>query len=173
MRKAFTLVELLVVVMVLPAATLVLSRVFATFIRDIPRMTRVVERNTTVLDMVQQMREDLDRAVALPNAFETRRSDGRTLLVKMADGVICYELQDGHGVRSVLSTDGQVENQEPRTWAFPEAVVTWSRWQESDTAYAVEIRTLVRQTIGSKVKDKLANSYVLFVHGMGKGGERL
>lgn len=173
MRKAFTLVEMLVVVAVLPVAMLALSRIFATFIQDIPRMTRVVERNTTVLDMVQQMRDDLDRAVALPNVFETRRSDDRTLLIGMPDGVVCYELQDGRGARSVLSTDGQVENQEPRTWAFPEAVVAWSRWQESDTAYAVEIRTLVKQRIGSKVKDKLANSYVLFVHGMGKGGELL
>lgn len=166
MRKAFTLIEVLVVISILPVVTLALSRVFATFIRDVPRMARVAERNITVQDMVRQMRDDLDQAVALPDVFGARRSDGRTLLIELPDGVVCYELQDGGGVRSVLDAEGQ----NSRTWTFPEAAVTWSRWQENEVAYAVEIQTLVKQTIRSKVKDKLANSYVLFVQGMRKGG---
>ena len=171
MRKAFTLIELLVIIAVLPAATLALSRIFATFIQDIPRMTRVVERNTTVLDMVQQLRDDMDRATTLPDTFEAKRCDDRTLLVGFPDGVICYELQDGRAVRSVLGGAGQAEEREPRVWAFPESVVRWSRWQDQGTAYAVEIQTHVKQKVGSQVKAKLANSYVLFVHGLGKGGQ--
>jgi len=172
MRKAFTLVELLVVIAVLPAATIALSRIFATFIRDIPRMTRVVERNTTVLDMVQQLRDDMDRATTLPDAFAAKRCDDRTLLVGFPESVVCYELQDGRAVRSVLGGTGLAEARELRTWRFPEAEVTWSRWQENETAYAVEIRTHVRQKVGSQVKAKLANSYVLFVQGLGKGGQQ-
>jgi prepilin-type N-terminal cleavage/methylation domain-containing protein len=166
MKKAFTLIEMLVVITILPVVTLALSRVFATFIRDVPRMARVAERNITVSDMIAQMRDDLDHAVALPDAFEARRSDERTLLIALSNNVVCYELQKDGGVRSVLSAGGQ----DPRIWTFPEAEVTWSRWREDEAAYAVEIHTLVRQTIRSQVKDKLANSYVLFVQGAGKGG---
>lgn len=172
MRKAFTLVEMLVVIAVLPVAMLGLSRIFATFIRDIPRLTRVVERNTTVLDMVQQLRDDMDRATTLPDAFAAKRCDDRTLLVGLPESVVCYELQDGRAVRSVLGGAGQAEEREPRIWAFPESVVGWSRWRENETAYAVEIQTHVKQKVGSQVKAKLANSYVLFVHGLGKGGQR-
>lgn len=166
MKKAFTLIEVLVVITILPVLMLALSRVFATFIRDVPRMARVAERNITVHDMVRRMQDDVDRAVALPDAVGARRSDGRTLLVRLPEGVVCYELKDGGGVRSVLDAEGQNN----RTWTFPEAQVTWSRWQENGNAYAVEIQTLVKQTIRSQVKDKLANSYVLFVQGAGKGG---
>jgi len=166
MKKAFTLIELLVVIIVLPAVTLVLSRVFATFIRDVPKMVRVAERNITVSDMIVQMRDDLDRAVALPDSFEAQRSDDHTLLIALPGSLVCYELQNGCGVRSVLKP----VDPEARTWTFPEAEVKWSRWRDDEGAYAVEIHTLVRQTIRSQVKDKLANSYVLFVQGMGKGG---
>ena len=169
-RKAFTLIEMLVVIAVLPVAMFALSRIFATFIQDIPRMTRVVERNTTVLDMVQQLREDMDRAVALPNVFQDKRGNNRTLLIEFAESVVCYELQEGRAVRSVLG-DSQAEGRQSRTWAFPESVVTWSRWQENETAYAVEIRTHVKRKVGSQVKAKLANSHVLFVQGFGKGGQ--
>lgn len=171
MRKAFTLAEMVVVIAVLPFATIALSRVFATFIRDVPRMTRVVERNTTVLDMVRQLRDDMDRAVALPDPIEDKRNDDRTLLIGLPHRVICYRLGQGRAVRSVLRQDGQAEAQDERTWAFPDAVVTWSRWKHDETAYAVELRTLVKQRIGRRLKDKLPNSYVLFVGGMGKGGE--
>ena len=171
MRKAFTLVEMVVVLAVLPFVTIALSRIFATFIRDVPRMTRVVERNTTVLDMVRQLRDDMDRAVALPDAIEGRHSDDRTLLVGLPHRVVCYRLGQGRAVRSVLPQDGQAEAQDEHTWTFPDAVVTWSRWKQDETAYAVELHTLVKQRIGSQLKDKLPNSYVLFVGGMGKGGE--
>lgn len=166
MKKAFTLIEMLVVITILPVLTLALSRVFATFIRDVPRMARVAERNITVQDMVGQMQDDLDRAVALPDAYEARRSDHRTLLITLPGSVVCYELQEGRGVRSVLSAEGQ----DARIWTFPEAEVAWSRWKENEVAYAVEIHTLVKQTIRSQVKDKLENSYVLFVQGVGKDG---
>ena len=167
MRKAFSLIEMLVVIMVLPFATIALSRVFATFIRDVPRMTKVVERNTTVLDMVRQLRQDMDHAVALPDTFETYESDDRSLLVELPNETIQYRMQQGGMVRTVLGGEAPSE----RTWSFPEAVVAWSRWEQDERPYAVEIRTLVRQRIGTKLKDKMVNAHVLFVPGVGKAGE--
>ena len=54
MRKAFTLVEMLLVITVAPLMLVVISRIFATFIQDIPRETRVVQQSTTMLDMLGQ-----------------------------------------------------------------------------------------------------------------------
>lgn len=171
MRKAFTLVEMIVVIAVLPVATLALSWVFATFVRDVPRMVRVVERNATVLDLVRQMREDLDRAVALPDTFGACHRDWSTLLVERVDGAICYEFREGQAVRSWLGRTEVAEEAQPRRWVFPDAEVVWSCWQQDGVAYAVEIRSHVNQKVGSKMKARLANSYVLFVGGFGKGGQ--
>jgi hypothetical protein len=144
-----------------------LSRFFATFIRDVPRMTKVVERNTTVLDMLGQLREDMDLAVALPDAVETYQSDDRSLLIELPNGAIHYRIEQGGVARAVLGD----EEAGQRRWHFPEAVVAWSRWKQGERPYAVEIRTLVRQRIGSKLKDKMVNSHVLFVPDTGKDGE--
>ena len=170
MRKGFSLVELLVVVIVLPFATIALSRVFATFIRDVPRMTRVVEQNTTVLDMLTQLRKDMDSAVAMPDTFDATRSDADTLLIQRPQDVLCYQRADGAVTRTVLTPDPQPDDPDVRTWTFPDAVVEWTPCRQAETSYAVEVRTLVRQRIGSKLKDKMVNSYVLFIGDQRKDG---
>jgi prepilin-type N-terminal cleavage/methylation domain-containing protein len=171
MRKAFSLIEVLVVIVVLPLVTIALSRVFATFIRDVPRMTRVVEQNTTVLDMLKQLHDDMDSAMALPETFGTRRSDGDTLLIARPEDVVCYQRADGAVTRTLLSRDAQPEDPDVRTWTFPDAVVAWTPWRQTGTSDALEVRTLVRQRIGSKLKDKMVNSYVLFVGDRRKDGQ--
>lgn len=164
MRKAFTLVEIVVVLAVLPALTIAMSLFFATFIRDIPRMTRVVERNTTMLDVVEQLRDDMDQAIGLPDAVDDKTSDDRTLLIALPAHVVCYELQEGKAVRRVLDGDNEISH----TWRFPAAVLTWSRWRDADGAYAVEIHSHVNQTVGSTLKQQLVNAHVLFLHGFRK-----
>lgn len=170
MRKGFTLIEVLVVIAILPFAMMALSRVFAIFIRDIPRMTRVVEQNTTVLDMVGQLREDVDAAVGFPDAFAARRTDGDTLLIERQGDVVCYQAEAGAVERTVLGRTGPPEVRDVRTWTFPDAAVSWLPWQQEGTPGAVEVRTLVRQRVGTKLKDKMVNTYVFFVGGRGKDG---
>lgn len=164
MRKAFTFVEIVVVLAVLPALTVALSLFFATFIRDIPRMTRLVERNTTALHVIQQLRDDMDQAVALPDTAGDKTSDDHTLLIALPEHVVCYELQEGKATRRVLDGHSDMSH----TWRFPDVVLAWSRWQENGAAYAVEIDSHVNQTIGSKVKQRLVNAHVLFLHGFRK-----
>ncbi len=100
MRKAFTLVELLVVVTVLPFVMVVVSGVYATFIRDIPAMTRVLQENTTVLHLLEQIRRDLDGAIGLPQQFKGQRADDRTLLIAQPGQVIRYQIEEGRIVRT-------------------------------------------------------------------------
>ncbi len=100
MRKAFTLVELLVVVTVLPFIMVVVSGVYATFIRDIPATTRVLQENTTVLHLLEQMRRDADGAIGLPKQFNGQYADERILLIAQPGQVIRYQIEDGRIVRT-------------------------------------------------------------------------
>ncbi len=167
MKKAFTLVEMLVVITVLPFVAIAFSGLFATFIRDVPRMTRIVQENTSALDLVRHIRADVDAAVGLPDSVGDIESDERTLLIAMPEKVIAYRIEDDGVTRSVLrgeEADGQVEGR----WDFRDGVVRWRRWESDGQAEAVEVHTFVRERISGKVREKLANSHVFFVGGSGK-----
>ena len=110
MRKAFTLVELLVVVTVLPFVMVAVSGVYATFIRDIPRTTRVLQENTTVLDLLRQIRRDVDEAVGLPEQFEGQHAGERTLLIEQPGRVIRYQIEDGRIVRTPFVAGSQTRS---------------------------------------------------------------
>ena len=183
MRKAFTLVELLVVVTVLPFVMVAVSGVYATFIRDIPRTTRVLQENTTVLDLLQQIRRDMDKAIGLPEPHDDE-ARATILLIEQPDGVIRYQLWDGQVVRTPLSGQipedegqrtGDIVTSDPRSheriWRVPDAVIAWDRWMRNDRPYAVEIHSHVKQWVSGFLREKLANSSVFFVHGLAKEGE--
>ncbi len=169
MKRAFTLIEILVVITILPIVMIVISGVYATFIRDIPRTTRVLQQNTTVLNLLEQMRRDMDQAVALPEQFDGQRADERTLLLEQSGRVIRYEFGDGQVVRTVLTSDERPATSDdgPRLWRMPDAVVTWRPWTRDGDTYAVEIHSHVQQWVSSHLTKKMAGSHVFFVNGLG------
>jgi len=166
MRKGFALIEMLFFVMVTPIVAVALSGVFAIFVRDIPQGARVLQQNTIALDMLQNVRRDMDRALALPQRFQGVRADQRTFLVELPEGTASYQFADGTVRRTMLRQDGAPGPQ--RVWRLPKAVVTWQPWKQGDTVYAVEVYTAVQQRIRAKVYNKLSNSHVFFLHGLGK-----
>lgn len=185
MRKAFTLVEVLAVVAAVPLLMVIINGVYATFIRDIPRTTRVLQVNTTVLDALRQMRRDVDGAVRLPEQWEGQRAGERTLLIEQPGRVICYQIEEGRLVRTpfVVTPSGVsskaltgplpagLSSDEPRIWRVPEAVIAWRLWERDGRAYAVEIHSHVKQWVGSLLREKLSNSQVYFLHGLAQEGE--
>jgi prepilin-type N-terminal cleavage/methylation domain-containing protein len=167
-RRAFTLVEMLVVITVLPFAAIAFSGLFATSIRDVPRMARMVQENTSVLDLVRHICDDVDAAVGLPDTSGEVRSDDHTLLIALPEGVICYRMEEAGVTRTRL------DQAEPRTegaWRFRDAVIAWRRWQQGEEAHAVEVRTFLQERIAGKTREKLANSHVYFIGGLAKGEE--
>jgi prepilin-type N-terminal cleavage/methylation domain-containing protein len=185
MRKGFTLVELVVVVTVLPFVMAALSGVYVTFIRDVPQATQVLQENTTLLDAIGQIRRDMDQAVGLPTRFDGQRADEHTLLIAQPDGVICYRIETGQLVRTVLgaaaspegsgrsetvsaskpqSAFGHPQSSE-RLWRLPHTVLTWQLWQRDGRAYAVEIHSYVKQRVMGMERQKLANAHVFFLPG--------
>jgi len=159
-NKGFTLVEIMVVVITLPFVFLIVDGLFRTLLAEIPWSWRIAQENTTVLNMLEQMHQDLDKAKGLPKTFAGRTADDKVLLIELADGVICYELKDGRVIRGRLTKDG---TEETRVWSAPNAKVEWKVWTENGQGYAVEAKTSVEYKRRGQWNRKMANSHLYFV----------
>jgi prepilin-type N-terminal cleavage/methylation domain-containing protein len=168
MRKGFTLVELLAVLIVLPAAALVLDRFFTTLMRDIPRSTRVIQENTTLLDMLDQMRADVGQAKQLPRSYAGHTSNDQTLLIETTDGVICYRLDGGRARRYKLTDSQERDAADTRVWSLPNSQVFWRVWRNAEAGYAVEVNSHIRQKLRRKWQKKMINSHLYYV-GVSRG----
>ncbi len=162
MRKGFTIVEVLMVVITLPFVALVLDGLFNTLLTDIPRSARVLQDNTTLLNMLGQIQRDIDAAKALPDSFAGHTTNDRLLLIELAEGMICYQLEEGRVLRRRL-TDTQQGREEARVWVMPNAKVEWRLWRRQGHGYAVEVRTHIKHRLRKKLQEKMANSHLYFV----------
>lgn len=164
-RKAFTLVEVLVVITVLPIVAIAFSGLFATFTRDVPRLTRMVQENTSVLDLARHIHDDVDAAVALPDAAHEWTSDDRTLLIGLPERVICYRIDEDGVTRTVLA-GGQGEPQTEGIWRFRDAVIAWRLQRRADRAHALEVQTSLKERLSGKIRQRFANSHLCFLGGL-------
>lgn len=171
MARAFGLMELLMVIIITPFVMVAVSGLFRTFICDVPQGIRLVQQSTTVLHLLGQIRQDMDRAGSLPEQFNGRRADETTLLIEQADGVVCYQFEGGRTVRTLLDGQGTSSPGEQRVWEARDAVIQWRPWTRDGGAYAVELHSHVQQRVAGELRRKLPGSYVFFVHQASKGGE--
>lgn len=163
MRKAFTLVELVVVLAVLPFVMAVLGGLFNTLIRDIPRSHRVVQENTSLLSMLDRMQKDIDRAKRLPESFGEYTTSDKLLLIELAEGMVCYQLKDNKVLRLKLTDNQQSKALEQTVWSVPHAKVEWQVRRKNGSGYAVEVQTHIEHTVQGHLEKKMANSYLYFV----------
>jgi len=163
MRKGFTLMEVLVVIIIIPPLLAVLDGLFSTIISDIPRSCRVAQENTTLLSMLKQFHEDIDAAKELPESFAGHTSNDELLLIELADGVICYQLKDGKVLRRKITADQQEHGEHMKVWSAPHAKIEWQVWRKDRSGYAVEVRTYIAHKVRGHWEKKMANSHLYFV----------
>ena len=166
MRKGFTLVEMLVVIIVLPFVMLVLDGLFSTLIRDIPRSYRVMQENTSLLSMLEQMQQDIDKAKGLPESFDEYTTSNKLLLIELAEGMICYQLKDDKARtvrRSSLASRVTGDESRITVWSMPHAKVEWQVWRKDGGGYAVEVQTHIEHKIQGHWQKKMVNSHLYFV----------
>lgn len=163
MRKGFTLVEIIVVIAVLPLVMFVLDGLFSTLLTNIPRSHRVVQENTILLSMIDQMQDDIDNAKGLPASFNEYSASDELILIELEGSVICYQLQDGKVIRKKL-TDNDKDESEETTWSVPYGIIGWKVWRKNGNGYAVEVKTHIEYEIKGHLKKKLANSHLFFVN---------
>ncbi len=177
MRKGFTLIEVLIVVIVLPFMMLVLDDFFRTLIKDIPRSYQVVQENASLLSMLEQMQKDVDQAKGLPESFGEYTTGDKLLLIELAEGMICYQLKDEKVLRRKLTDNQQSNALEQTVWSVPHAKVEWHLWRKDGDGPpaagfdwnpallgAVEVKTHIEHKIRAEHwEKKMANSHLYFV----------
>ena len=163
MRKAFSLVEFLVVMVVFASVSIALTALFTTIITDIPKSYRVVQENTSLLNMLGQMRKDVDGAKGLPESFAGYTTDEELLLIELSDGMICYQLKDGEVLRRRLTGAQENGGEDTKVWSMPHAKIEWQLAGGDDKAYAVEVKTHIEYEVRGRWQKKMANSYLYFV----------
>jgi len=94
MRKGFSLIEMLAVMLVLTIVSAALAGLFTSVITDIPRSHRVIQTNTTLLNILEQMQQDINAARGLPESFGADAASNELIFIELEDGVISYEVGD-------------------------------------------------------------------------------
>ena len=168
MHKGFTLVELLVVIVILPVVFLLFDGLFKTIAGEIPMSVRLMQENTTLLSMLGQIQQDIDKAENLPKSSAGRTSNDHILLIELSDGIISYQLKDGQVVRQKLTDTSKNQAENTRVWSMPHASIKWNVWQQNGQRYAVEIDTHLEYGRRGQWIKKMAHSHLYFTGALGK-----
>ena len=168
MRKGFSLVELLILVAVLPFVFLLFDGLFKTIAGEIPMSVRLIQENTSLLSMLRQIQQDIDKSKGLPKSFAGQTASDQILLIELSEGIICYQLKDGKVFRHKLTDTQQGKAEEPRVWSIPHASVKWKVWERNGQGYAVETNTHLEHGRKGQWKQKMAQSHLYFVGALGK-----
>jgi len=163
MRKGFSLVELLIVLIVISIVSVPLARLSTATLRDIPRAYRMIESNTNVLNALKQIHKDVNAAKGFPKSFNAYIASSETLLIELANEVICYQLKDGKMFRRKLTGAWESNSEDVEIWSVPRAKVEWQVWRKNGKGYAVEVKTYIEQKSGEHLEKKMANSHLYFV----------
>ena len=162
MHNGFSLIEMLAVIALVAFAFFAFNVIFNNTIMDVPRSTRVVQENTTLLNMTRQMQRDIDSAKDLPETSAGHITSDKLLLLELVDGTICYELKDGKVLRRKLINAELDVAQQDRTWLLPNSKIEWRIWRKDGIGYAVEVKTHIRHKLREKMGKKMANSHLYF-----------
>ena len=171
MRRGYSLVELLVAMAIFSIVSIVMSKLFTAIMSDIPRSYRIVQENTSVLNMLEQMHEDVDLAKGLPESFAEYTTDKDLLLIELPNGIVGYQLKDGKVFRRNLSPAKEDHGEAPTVWSVPNAKIDWLVHRNNDTGYAVEVETHIEHNVRGRSEEKMAGSYLYFVGAFRKVAE--
>jgi len=153
----------MVVIIILPFVFVIMDGLFRTLLAEIPWSWRIAQENTTLVNMLERMHQDVDKAKGLPKSFAGQAASDELLLIELADGVICYQLKDGQIIRRRLTNIGAGYEEETRVWTAPHAKVEWKVWAQNGQGYAVETKTSIEYTNRGQWNRKMANSHLYFV----------
>ncbi len=163
MRKGFSLVEVLAVMAVLSLVFATFTRFFRVLLSDLPRNSRLVQENCSLLNLVEHIRADVSCAKGLPQT-----SDG-TLSVKLGEAVVVYEPAGQADYRRRFTKTGGPS--EDTVWSIPHGRIGWNLRHKNGGGYAVEVKTHLEYNEYGHLQKKMANSYLFFVGTAGRTGQ--
>ena len=166
MRKGFSLIELLFEMAVLAFASVIFAGLFTTVITDIPRSFRVIQTNTTVFDMLRQMRRDIDSANELPVSFEQYVTNDKMLLIELADCIISYQIDGDRIIRRRMSVAQQSGSDDIRVWLVPHANIQWQVWRKESNGFAVEVKTHIEHKVRGHLEKNMGISNLFYANAL-------
>ncbi len=157
MRKGFNLVELLTVLAVLAVITIPLYRLFKIMVYDIPKSCKLIECNTSILDVLKCIGKDVGSATEFPKSLGKYTADDKCLLIKQQDETICYLIEQGTISRIAIGKEGGKS-----TWQIPDGRIEWQVRQGNGAGRAVEIKKYVELKKYKGTEKRMESSYVYF-----------
>jgi prepilin-type N-terminal cleavage/methylation domain-containing protein len=162
MRKGFTLIEILVVLIILPFVLLLLDGLFMTLLGEIPKSYTIAQENLTVQHFLEQLQQDMDKATGLPASFEEYTADNSQILIELQDGIVCYLQKDGQVIRRKLTGAEHDNIRDERAWSLPHAKIQWQIRMRNGREYAVEVKTHIEYKTEGRWKKTMANSHLYY-----------
>ena len=162
MRKGFTLVEILVVVIILAFLIFLTDGLFTTLLAEIPRSYRIAQESITLQNLLEQIQQDMDKASGLPKSFEGLTTDDKQILIELPDGVICFQQKDEQIIRRKLTDGPQDRVEEKRAWSLPSTKVEWTIREKDTQGIAVELKTHIEYKTRGRWRKTTANSHVYY-----------
>ena len=163
MRRGMAIIEMVAMIPILMAVMLLFSGLFYASLEDVPKLQQVAHTNSVLSHMIQRLQQDIDAAESLPKSAFGRNADETLLLLKLSDGTVSYEIQDGEIIREELASGRGRQEKKGYRWPVPGAKVSFYRRQNSSGDYAVEVRRAVEYTKQGHSEEKLVNSHVLYL----------
>jgi len=165
MKKAFTLVEMLIIITIIPVFMLIMSRLFYTLMRETPRIWDNIQQNTTTLDMLSQLQNDIDNAQNLPQSYGEFRSNENLLLIEQNDTLIGYEIEEGKITRRILN-ETQTNPEQERIWKIPDVKIRWNVHSKNNNGYCLELINYIEKSEEGKITQKMENAHLYFIGAM-------
>lgn len=148
MRRGYTLTELMILMAIMAVIALPISKLTEVVMWNIPQSLQFVQYNTSILNAMQFIKQDIDSATAIA------KTEDNKLLIEQNGKTINYVFYDGKIIR--ISGDDQMQ------WNIKSGKVDWNIWQKGGKGYAVEISKYVEAVRYNGVDKKMENSYVFF-----------
>jgi type II secretory pathway component PulJ len=168
MRKGFTFFEIILIIVILPFVFFLFDGLFKAIVSEIPTSVRLMQENTSLLNVLAQIQKDTDEAKSLPESYAGQTAGDHVLLIELSDGVVCYKLQDGLVIRQKLVGTSKDEAEEPRIWPIPHAKIEWKVWERNGRGYAVQTNVLLKYRRRGQWVQKMAHSHLYFIGALGK-----
>lgn len=162
MKKAFTLIEVLILIAVIPVFMLIMSRLFNILMQETPRIWKNIHQNTTTLNMLSQLQDDIDNARSLPQSYGEFTSSDKLLLIEQREELIGYEFDAGQITRRILN-DAKSESGRERTWKLPDVNINWKVLTKNGNGYCLEITNDIEYKTYGKSESKMMNSHLYFI----------
>ncbi len=172
-RRGVTLLELLAMLPLLAAASLLSARLGMAVVQDIPRASRAMGTHDVLLNMIDSLQQDVDAAASLPESIGGRKTGEKLLVLQFPDGMVSYEGGPDEVIRRKYQAGsgdaqdvGAMTSEVIDSWSLPNAKVSFQRRMLTDSAYAVEVHTSVQIFMEGAAQERFVSSRLLCLNAM-------